>query len=64
MQVELIFQIAAIGILVSIINHLLVSSKREELAMLVTVAGLIIVMLMVLKEVRNLFDTIKSLFGF
>ena len=64
MQVDLIFQIAAIGIIVTIINHLLTSSKKEELAVLVTISGLIIVAIMVLKEVRNLFDTIKSLFGF
>ena len=64
MSVDLIFQIAAIGILVTVINHLLVNSKRDELAMLTTLAGLIVVMVMVLKEVRNLFDTIKMLFGF
>ena len=64
MSVDLIFQIAAIGIIVTIINHLLTSSKKEELAVLVTISGLIIVAIMVLKEVRNLFDTIKSLFGF
>ncbi len=64
MSVDVIFQIAAIGIVVTVINHILVNSKRDELAILVTLAGLIVVMMMVLKEVKNLFDTVKMLFGF
>lgn len=61
--VDLIFQIAAIGITVTVIHQLLVRSGREDQAMLTTLAGLIVVMLMVLKEVKVLFDTVKSLFG-
>ena len=63
MDVNLIFQIAAIGITVSAINQLLKHSGREEQAMLTTIAGLIVVLLMVLSEVKTLFDTIKVLFG-
>lgn len=63
MGVDLIFQIAAIGITVAVIHQLLVRSGREDQALLTTLAGLIVVLLMILKEVRNLFDTIKMLFG-
>ena len=63
MDVNLIFQIAAIGITVSAINQLLKHSGREEQAMLTTIAGLVVVLLMVLSEVKTLFDTIKALFG-
>jgi len=62
MGVELIFQIAAIGILVSVLNQLLIRSGREEQAMMSTLAGLIVVLLMVIKEVSNLFDTVKTMF--
>lgn len=63
MQVDLIFKIAAIGILVAVINQVLKSAGREDQAMLTTLAGLIVVLLMVIKEVKGLFDTIKSVFG-
>lgn len=62
MDVDLIFQIAAIGILVSVLNQLLIRSGREEQAMLTTLAGLIVVLLMVIKEISNLFNTIKTIF--
>ena len=63
MSIDLVFQIAAIGITVTVIHQLLVRSGREDQAMLTTIAGLIVVMMMVLGEIKNLFDTIKSLFG-
>ncbi|MBE6903356.1 MAG: stage III sporulation protein AC [Ruminococcaceae bacterium] len=63
MEVDLIFKIAAIGILVAVLNQLLIRSGREEQAMLTTLAGLIVVMLMVINEIKVLFDTIKSVFG-
>mgnify|MGYP003319838397 CR=1 FL=1 len=62
MDVDFIFKIAAIGIIVSVLNQVLVRSGREDQAMLTTLAGLIVVLLMVLSEVKTLFDTIKSLF--
>lgn len=64
MNVDLIFKIAAIGILVSILNIVLNRSGREEMAMMTSLAGLVIVLLMVVKEIANLFDTVKALFGF
>jgi stage III sporulation protein AC len=62
MGIELIFKIAAIGILVSVLNQLLIRSGREEQAMLTTLAGLIVVLLMIVKEISNLFDTLKTMF--
>lgn len=64
MNVDLIFRIAAIGILISILNIVLNKSGREEMAMMTSLAGLVIVLLMVVKEIANLFDTVKALFGF
>jgi len=64
MNVDLIFKIAAIGILVSILNIVLRQSNRDEIAMLTTIAGLVVVLLIVVREIANLFDTVKSLFGF
>ena len=63
MEVDLIFQIAAIGITVTVINQLLKHSGREEQAMLTTLAGLIVVLFMVLTQIKDLFDTIKTLFS-
>ena len=62
MNVDLIFKIAAIGITVTVLQQLLMRSGREDQAMLTTLAGLIVVLLMVLGEVKNLFDTIKNIF--
>jgi stage III sporulation protein AC len=62
MGIDLIFKIAAIGILVSVLNQLLIRSGREEQAMLTTLAGLIVVLLMVIREISNLFDTVKTMF--
>ena len=64
MEVELIFKIAAIGILVAVLNQVLIKSGRDEQAMLTSLAGLIIVLMMVIREIKVLFDTIKSTFGF
>ncbi|MDP4093544.1 MAG: stage III sporulation protein AC [Bacillota bacterium] len=64
MDIDLIFKIAAIGILVSILNMVLKKSDRDELAMLTTLAGLVIVLLMVAKEIGNLFQAIKTIFQF
>jgi stage III sporulation protein AC len=64
MGVELIFKIAAIGILVSVLNALLNKSGREEHAMLATLAGLIVGLMLVIKEIVTLFDTVKTIFQF
>ncbi len=63
MNVDFIFKIAAIGIIVTVLNQLLVRSGREEQAMLTTLAGLVVVLLMVVSAIADLFDTVKSLFG-
>ena len=62
MDVDLIFRIAGIGIIVAVLNQLLVRSGREEQAMLTTLAGLIVVLMRVIREIDTLFETIKSVF--
>ena len=62
MDVDLIFRIAAIGILVAVLNQLLVRSGREEQAMMTTLAGLVVVLMMVVREIADLFDLVKTLF--
>lgn len=64
MQVDLIFKVAAIGIIVAVLNQLLTRSGREEQAMMTTLAGLIVVMMILIQEIGNMFDFIKSTFGF
>lgn len=64
MQIDLIFKIAAIGILVSIFNQLLIRSGREEQALMTTLAGLVVVMMILVQEIGNLFRMMKSVFGF
>jgi len=63
MDVDFIFKVAGIGIIVSVLHQLLVRSGREEQAMLTTLAGLIVVLLMVITQIGKLFETIKSVFG-
>ena len=63
MNVDLIFRIAAIGIIVAVHNQLLVRSGREEQAMMVTLARLITVLLMMVYEINTLFTTVKTVFG-
>ncbi|EOS63433.1 MULTISPECIES: stage III sporulation protein AC [unclassified Oscillibacter] len=64
MDVDLIFKIAAIGILVAVLNQLLVRSGREEQAMMTTLAGLVVVLMIMVQEISDLFDLIKTLFNF
>ena len=63
MEVDLIFQIAAIGIIVAVRNQLLVRSGREEQAMMTTLAGLIVVLMMIIREIDALFQAVKSIFS-
>ncbi len=62
MDVDMIFKIAAVGILVAVLNQVLIRSGREEQAMMTTLAGLIAVLMMLIGEIGNLFDTVKSVF--
>ena len=63
MDVDFIFRIAAIGILVAVLNQVLARSGRDEQAMMTTLAGLVVVLMMVVQEIANLFDLVKDLFG-
>ncbi len=63
LNVDLIFRIAAIGIIVAVLNQLLIKSGRDEQAMLTTLAGLLVVLSVIVKEVSGLFEMIKSVFG-
>ena len=62
MDIDLIFKIAAIGIIVSVLNQVLVRSGREDQAMLTTLTGLIVVLTIVINQIKELFITIKYLF--
>lgn len=64
MNVELIFKIAAVGIIVAVLSQLLIRSGREEQAMLTTLAGLVVVLTLVITQISQLFATVKRLFGF
>lgn len=64
MDIDLVFKIAAVGIVVAVLNQLLVCSDRPDQAMLVSLAGLITTMMLLVREISSLFDLIKSLFGF
>ena len=63
MDVDLIFRIAAVGILVSVLNQVLARSGREEQATMVTLAGLVVVLMMVVRQISELFQLVKDLFG-
>ena len=63
MDVDLIFKIVAIGILVAVLNLILVRSGRDEQALLTTLAGLIVVLMMLLQQISDLFDLVKRLFS-
>ena len=64
MEIDLIFKIAGVGIIVAILGQLLKRSERDEQALMITIAGLVIVMVMLVSEIAELFDTVKSSFGF
>ncbi|MCR5542129.1 MAG: stage III sporulation protein AC [Ruminococcus sp.] len=63
MEIDLIFKIAAVGIIVAVLNQLLKRAERDEQAMMTTLAGLVVVLMMVVSKIGELFDTIKSIFG-
>ena len=64
MGVELVFKIAAVGILVAVLNLLLSRAGRDEQALMTTIAGLVVVLMLVLQKISELFSLIKSLFAF
>ena len=63
MEIDLIFKIAVIGIIVAVLNQLLIRSGREDQAMMTTLAGLVVVLSILVKQISVLFVTIKSLFA-
>ena len=63
MDIDLVFKIAAIGIIVAVLNQLLIRSDREDQAMMTTLAGLIVVLSMLVQQISDLFISIKSLFN-
>ena len=63
MEVNFIFKIAAIGVIVAVLNTLLVRSGRDDQAMLTTLAGVIVVLMMLIPQIKELFSTVKSLFN-
>ena len=64
MEIDLIFKIAAVGIIVSILNQVLVRSGREEQATRTTLAGLVVVLMILVQKIADLFDLVKTLFQF
>lgn len=62
MNIDIIFKIAAIGILVTVLNQILIRSGREEQAMMVTLAGIVVVLMMVINMINNLFNAVKTIF--
>ena len=64
MDMDLIFKVAGIGIVVSVLNQLLVRSGRDDQAMMTTLAGLVSVMMIMITEISRLFDMIRATFGF
>ena len=63
MDINIVFQIAAVGILVAVLNQVLIRAGREEQAMMTTLAGLVVVLMILVREISDLFTLIKSLFG-
>ena len=64
MDIDLIFKIAAVGIIVSILNQVLVRSGREEQATMTSLAGLVVVLMIVVQRIAELFDLVKTMFRF
>lgn len=62
MDVDMIFKIAAIGIIVSVLNQVLLRSGREEMALMTTLTGIVVVLMMVISLISNLFDSVKTMF--
>lgn len=63
MEINIVFQIAAVGILVAVLNQVLIRAGREEQAMMTTLAGLVVVLFWVIQYISTLFDTVQTLFN-
>lgn len=63
MEIEFVFKVAGVGLIVAVLNMIVGKSGRDEQALLVTIAGLIVVLALVIPEVGALFEKIKAVFG-
>jgi len=63
MSIDIVFKIAAIGLLIAILNQLLTKAGKEDIAMMTTIAGLVVVLLMIIDMLSDFFQTIKQIFG-
>ena len=63
MEVDLIFRIAAIGIIIAVLNQVLARAGRDDMATMTTLAGVVVVLMMIIPEISELFETVKSVFG-
>lgn len=63
MNIDLLFKIAGIGILVAVLNQVLSKAGRDDQAMMITITGLVIVLMLVVKEVSSLFDSVRTIFN-
>lgn len=63
MDIDLIFKIAAVGIIVAVLNQVLIRAGREEQATMTTIAGIVVVLSLLVKQISDLFDLVKSVFG-
>ena len=63
-QIEIIFKIAGVGLIVAVLNQILIKSGKDDQAIMTTIAGLIVVIMMLAKELGTMFDLLKSTFGF
>ena len=63
MDIDLIFKIAAVGIIVAVLNQVLIRAGREEQATMTTIAGIVVVLTLLVKQISDLFDLVKSVFG-
>lgn len=64
MEIDLVFKVAGIGIIVAVLNQLLIRSGRDDQAMMTTIAGLIVVLFIIIDQIGSLFETIKRVFDF
>ena len=63
MNVDLIFQIAGVGIVIAVLNQLLSRAGRDDMALMTTIAGLITVLLIIIEEISSLFEAVKNIFN-
>ena len=63
MDIELIFKVAGVGIIVSVLNVLLKKAERDEQGLMTTLAGLVVVLMLMIDEIAQLFERVRDAFG-